>query len=358
MINVGLTFNENHHLHDSKLNGFPCPENPSRLKGILDYLESSDLVDGERCCFYSSEPASLKDILRVHDVRYIDHLKACTKDSALSPGNDVYVCPSSLDVALQALGCVLNSGDLVARGKCTHSFALVRPPGHHAASEASSGFCLFNNSGILARYLQKTYGLERIAIFNIDAHASDGTYSVFEDDPDVLCISVHQDQSTLYPHKGFIRDIGVRPALGLCINMEMPPEASNPEYGIFYDEIVEKVLEKFNPQLVILECGFDAYHKEPLTRLNLTINGYYRIIFKLASKWNVVSLLEGGYHDDLGLLTSVVIRALLGMDNVKDDVDLIDLLASRHAGTRKDFDKNLSNLKMRLESYWGPWNHI
>ena len=358
MINVGLTFNKNHCLHDSKLNGFPCPENPSRLMGILKYIEDSSLLDGEKCRFYNSAPATRGDILRVHGVEYLDLLEECTKDVRLSPGNDVYVCPSSLDVALQAVGCVLNAGDLVARGKCTHSFALVRPPGHHAGPEASSGFCLFNNSGVLARYLQQVYGLERIAILNIDAHASDGTYSVFEADPDVLCISIHQDQSTLYPYKGFIRDIGVRPALGYCINMEMPPEASTPEYVMFYDEVVEKVLEKFEPQVVILECGFDAYHKEPLTRLNLTIDGYYRIIFKLASKWNVVSLLEGGYHDDLGLLTSVVLRALLGVDNVKDDVGLIDLLASRHACTRKDFDSNLSLLKMRLESYWGPWNHV
>ncbi|WP_094226554.1 histone deacetylase family protein [Methanolobus psychrotolerans] len=355
MIPVGITFNENHYLHDSFLNGFPSPENPSRIRNILEYLANSDLVTGIHYHIYASEPASVRDILRVHTVKYIKFIKSCVKDPRSSPGKDVYVCPSSYEVLLQAVGCVLNAGILVATGKCKHSFALIRPPGHHAGPDASSGFCLFNNSGILARYLQEVHGFERIAILNIDAHASDGTYAVFETDPSVLCISVHQDQSTLYPYKGFIRDIGARPALGYCINMEMPPESGNPEYGIFYDEVVEKVLTKFDPQIVILECGFDAYYKESLTKLNLTIDGYYRIIFKLASKWNIVTLLEGGYHEDLGLLTSVVLRALTGESNIKDEVDQIDLLASRHAKTRKDFNNSLSLLKMRLEPYWGLW---
>ncbi|MBP1910246.1 histone deacetylase family protein [Methanolobus bombayensis] len=356
MNRVGLTFNSNHHLHDSLMNGYPCPENPLRIKNIMEYLKNSGLIDDENCRFYDALPASVNDILRVHTQEYVELIRTCTKDPRQSPGNDVYVCPSSFDVVLEALGCVLKAGDLVVSGECRHAFAIVRPPGHHAGPDSCSGFCIFNNSGILARYLREVKGLERIAIINIDAHASDGTYDAFEADTNVLCVSMHQDQKTLYPFKGFIRDIGVRPALGYCINMEMPTESGNPEYSLFYDEVVEKVLDKFNPQIVILECGFDAYYKEPLAKLNLTVDGYYRIIFKLASKWDVVTLLEGGYHEDLGLLASVVLRALAGFENVKDDVDQIDLLASRHVKTRKEFNNNLSLLKSRLEPYWGPWN--
>jgi acetoin utilization deacetylase AcuC-like enzyme len=356
MTRVGITFNKNHHLHDSLLNGYPCPENPGRIKNILDYIEKSGLVDDNDIRFYDASPAYVRDILRVHTKQYVELIKACAKDPCQSPGKDVYVCPSSFDVALQAIGCVLKAGDLVMTGECRHGYAIIRPPGHHAGPDSCNGFCIFNNSGILARYLRDVRGLERIAIVNIDAHASDGTYAVFESDTNVLCISMHQDQKTLYPFKGFIRDIGVRPALGYCINMEMPTESGNPEYSIFYDEIAEKVLDKFDPQIVILECGFDAYYKEPLANLNLTVDGYYRIIFKLASKWNVVSLLEGGYHDDLGLLASVVLRALSGIGNIEDEVDQIDLLASRHVKTRKEFNNNLSLLKNRLEPYWGPWD--
>ncbi len=355
MIHVGITFNENHFLHDPFIRGFPSPENPSRVNKILEHLKHDKIFDEKRCRMYSSSPATVDNILLVHEPEYVEHVRSCTKDSRLDPGKDVYICPSSFDVLLQAGGCVLEAGRLVVTEKCRHSFAIVRPPGHHAGPKVSGGFCVFNNSAILAKNLIAEYGFERIAIINIDAHASDGTYQIFESDTHVLCISMHQDQSTLYPYRGFIRDIGVRPGLGYCINMEMPPGSGNPEYGIFYDEVAKKVLVEFDPDIIIIECGLDAYYKEKITKLNLTFDGYYRIIFDIASTWSTVALLEGGYHDDMGLLTSVIIRALLGEENIVDEVDQIDLLASRNASTRKDFNNNLSLLKMHLQPYWCLW---
>ncbi len=352
MVHIGLTYNENHDLHDPVLNGFPGPENPDRLNQILDYLAKKDIFNNETCSVYNSDPALLEDILRVHAREYVDLVRSSTKKSARQLGTDTYLCDASFEVLLQAVGCVLHAGSLVAKGNCDHSFALIRPPGHHAGISNSSGFCVFNNSAILARYLQAEHGLEKIAIINIDAHASDGTYSIFADDSDILCISVHQDPSTLYPYKCFTKDIGVYPAPGFCINMEMPPRSGNSEYAIFFDEFVIEVLEQFDPGIVILECGFDSYYKESLAQLDLTVDGYYHIVSKLAKRWNTVCLLEGGYHDDLGLLVFAVIEGLMGRKTVIDEVDQVDLLASRDTSTRKIFIKKLSKLRMILDPYW------
>ncbi|MDW7733315.1 MAG: histone deacetylase [Methanolobus sp.] len=352
MVRVGLTFNENHNLHDPMLNGFPGPENPQRLDRIFSHLSENGILDNGGCSMFSSEPALIKDILRVHTKEYVNLVRSSIGRSARHLGKDTYLCDSSFEVLLQASGCVLHAGALIAEGTCDHAFALIRPPGHHAGISSSSGFCIFNNSAILTRYLQEVFGIKRIAILNIDAHASDGTYGIFSADPDVLCISVHQDPSTLYPHAGFIKDIGVYPALGRSINMEMPPRSGNMEYGIFFEEVVEKVLVSFDPDIILLECGFDSYLGESLAQLDLTVDGYYYIVSKLASKWDVVCLLEGGYHEDLGLLVSVVIEGLMGKKTIEDEVDSVDLLASRDTGTRKIFMDKLSKLKMILNPYW------
>lgn len=352
MVCVGITFNKNHEFHNPLLNGFPSPENPSRLVQIYNYLNDNNLINTDQCHLLDSKPADISDLLRVHSSEYIDNVKSSSEGQKKYLGNDVYLCASSFDVLLQAVGCVLNAGDMVASGEYDHSFALIRPPGHHAFTDSFGGFCIFNNSALLARYLQEKYGLERIAIVNIDAHASDGTHEIFRDDPSVLCISVHQDPLTSYPSRGFIRDIGVRPALGYSINMEMPPGSGNSEYAIFFDEIVDKVLLQFDPQLIILECGFDSYYKESLSKLNLTIDGYYRIIFKFVRQWNVVSLLEGGYHEDMGVLVDVILSGMQGEQSVVDDVDQVELFASRCGNTRKDFDDKLSKLKLILSQYW------
>lgn len=334
------------------LNGYPGPENPSRLDRILDHLSRNRYLDDGRCFMFMSEPAAMEDILRVHTQEYVDSVVHSISQSRKSLGKDTYLCEGSLEVLLEAAGAVIRAGDVVACGACDHSFALVRPPGHHAGAGTSGGFCIFNNSAILVSFLKHTYGIRKIAILNIDAHASDGTHAIFSGDPEVLCISVHQDPSKFYPYNGFIRDIGIRPALGLSINMEMPPRSGNTEYAILFEEVIEKVMKDFRPEIVILECGFDAYYKEPLSQLDLTVDGYYHIIGLLASRWKVVCLLEGGYHEDIGMLSAVVLDGLMGRRTIPDEVDQVDLLASRHVNTRREFQEKLSRLKFVLSPYW------
>ncbi|MDP2215732.1 MAG: histone deacetylase [Methanolobus sp.] len=339
-------------MHDPLLNGYPSPENPSRLDRILNYLSEKRYLDDGRCYLFRSEPATIEDILRVHTEEYVASVTASIQQSRKNLGKDTYLCEGSFDVLLQSVGAVLRAGEVVANGACDHSFALVRPPGHHAGKNTSGGFCVFNNSAILVHFLRDIFRIKRVAILNIDAHASDGTYGIFSADPDVLCISIHQDPSKIYPHTGFIKDIGIRPALGFSINMEMPLRSGNKEYGILFEDVIEKVMIKFDPEIVILECGFDAYHKESLSQLDLTIDGYYSIIDFLASRWKVVCLLEGGYHEDIGLLAAIVLEGLMGRRTIKDEIDQIDLLASRHVNTRKEFQEKLSRLKLILSPYW------
>lgn len=356
MVRIALTCNENHHLHNPLLNGYPCPEDPSRMDRIFLYLNNNGYIGADACCeYFSSGQATIDDLLRVHTREYIDRVKACEDGSCKSLGRDSYLCQGTFDVLLQALGAVCHAGDMVASGTCDHAFALVRPPGHHAGMNSAGGFCIFNNSGILARYLKEKHGIGKIAILNIDAHASDGTHSIFYADPDVLCISIHQDPMNLYPHTGFMKDIGVRPALGLSINMEMPKNSGNKEYAILFEEVIGKILKDFEPQILILECGFDAYYKESLTQLELTVDGYYNIA-NFLSQWNVICLLEGGYHEDIGMLTAVVLEGLKGRRTIKDTVSQIDLLASRNVNTRKEFQEKMIKLKLLLGPYWDLGN--
>lgn len=294
----------------------------------------------------------MEDILRVHTREYVDSVEECISKSRKSMGKDTYLCEGSFDVLLQAAGATLRAGDVVAGGACDHSFAFVRPPGHHAGKDSSGGFCVFNNSAILASFLKSVYGIRKLAIVNIDAHASDGTHGIFSADPGVLCISVHQDPSKVYPYTGFMKDIGVRPALGYSINMEMPLRSGNKEYAILFEEVIEKVLSDFDPEIIILECGFDAYYKESLSQLDLTVDGYYNIISLLACRWKVVCLLEGGYHEDIGMLSAVVLEGLMGKRTIRDEVDQMALLASRHINTRKEFQEKLARLKIILSPYW------
>jgi acetoin utilization deacetylase AcuC-like enzyme len=331
MSSTGVIYNTNHELHDYMLKGFPSPESPARLQRIVQHFRDNEVLKKNNCNILSPASASALDILRVHTVDYFSFVQSRSLSGGGWLGNDTYLCEGSFEVLLQAVGSVLEAGNAVATGQCDNAFALIRPPGHHAHADRHSGFCVFNNAAILARYLQQIHSCSKIAIVNIDAHASDGTQDIFNADTSVLCISVHQDPSDFYPFKGFIREMGFIPAVGYTLNMEMPQEAGNPEYSIFFEEIGLKVLEQFDPDIVILECGFDSYYKEKLAKLNL---------------------LEGGYHDDLGLLADVVLQALAGNRYTKDEVDQVNLLASRQSSCRRIFENKLNELKNLMSSYW------
>ena len=78
---------------------------------------------------------------------------------------------------------------------------MVRPPGHHSGAKSTlNGFCVFNGVAIGARYLQKKYGIKKVAILDWDVHRGDGTHYIFESDPNVLFISIHRyDHGIFYP---------------------------------------------------------------------------------------------------------------------------------------------------------------
>lgn len=87
-----------------------------------------------------------------------------------------------------------------------------------------NGFCVFNNVGIGARYLQERYGHKKIAIFDWDIHHGDGTQKIFYDDPDILFISIHRyDNGQFYPfcEEGHVSRQGSGKGKGFNINISL-----------------------------------------------------------------------------------------------------------------------------------------
>lgn len=107
--------------------------------------------------------------------------------------------------------------------------------------------------------------------------------------------------------------------------------------------------------MVILECGFDSYYKEKLAKLKLIVDSYYGVVSLICSKWPTIVLLEGGYHDDLGLLADVVVQALADNRYAKDEVDQMNLLAFRQSSCRCMFGEKLHELK-NLSHITGNFN--
>ena len=78
----------------------------------------------------------------------------------------LYVMPSTTRAALLSCGGVVEACLAVARGELKKSFAIVRPPGHHAEPDNHMGFCFFNNIAVAARVVQQLTRIRRILILD------------------------------------------------------------------------------------------------------------------------------------------------------------------------------------------------
>ena len=266
----------------------------------------------------SPQPAKLDWLLEVHPSEHIERVKhACALGALLDQG-DTPVEPRSFDTALLSAGAGLVCCDAVMSGRVKRAFAAVRPPGHHAEPGSAMGFCLFSNIAIAARYLQKQHGIERVAIVDFDVHHGNGTQAVFESDPSVLFISLHQHPATCYPGTGYEFETGTGAGEGYTLNIPMEPGATDDDYlNAMRSRVIPRV-DKFQPQMLLLSSGFDAHHDDPLAQIEVSEDGFEAITRMLAAAADIhcggkiVSLLEGGYN--LRALGRSVVRHLVAMN--------------------------------------------
>ena len=125
-------WHEDYAEHDS---GGDHPEASDRVAVAVEHLRRSDLWP--RLTVVRPEPASVDDILRVHDQGYVDEIRRAAESGGHWIDPDTHVSPESYDVALLAAGGAIQTTRLWDQGLV--SFALVRPPGHHATAATGDG---------------------------------------------------------------------------------------------------------------------------------------------------------------------------------------------------------------------------
>ena len=118
-----------------------------------------------------------------------------------------------------AIGNTIQLAKNVFDGKLKNGFAIVRPPGHHAANKPL-GFCYFNTVAVAAKYLKKYRNIQRIAIVDWDIHHGNGTQDLTFDDPNILYISLHRyDHGSYFPGFGRIDEVGCDAGVGKNVNI-------------------------------------------------------------------------------------------------------------------------------------------
>ncbi|MFV0438681.1 MAG: histone deacetylase [Desulfopila sp.] len=319
MKKTGFVFDEAYLLHDT---GEFHPETADRLRGIVDGLRNSRLL--EKLIPIKAEPAAQRWLETVHHIKYIMRFNdACALGMPDFDHQENVICRESYRAALLAVGGVLKAVDAMMEGEVETAFCAVRPPGHHAEVDKAMGFCYFNNVAIGARYLQRQWGVERVAIIDFDVHHGNGTQHIFEEDPTVFYYSIHEHPSFAYPGTGRDFDKGRGAGEGATVNSPILPGRGDLEYRKVMTESLIPAIKRFQPGALLISAGFDAHVEDMMSGVNLTTEGYdfiSELIMNLANALTggkVISVLEGGYNlQILPMLVENHIKHLAGIRGV------------------------------------------
>lgn len=279
----------------------PHPERPARTAAVRRGLARAGLL--EKLSERRPSPAPRAALERVHTPAYLDALERAAgspRPFYLDP--DTYTNGASLEAAQLAAGAAIEAVEGVLRNGFRRAFLNLRPPGHHCLAGSAMGFCLLNQAAIAARHAQAEHGLGRIFILDWDVHHGNGTQAIFERDPSVYYASLHE--WPLYPGSGRAEERGLGPGLGSLLNCPLPSGAGEPEWLAALERQVLPELERFDPQLLILSCGFDAHARDPLANTRLASGSYglftrvlLQALERTQARGRLVSILEGGYDE-------------------------------------------------------------
>lgn len=293
------------------------PESKERVEAIIHYLDTLHLpVDHPRqTLFRYVSPRSFHDekqwaaevetfLGMVHKEEWIHRVRELSERLKRADQPDV-VLESDLEVragsyegACLAVRGALCGVDLVlANATVRLAVALLRPPGHLAGNK----ICIFNNVAISARYAQQQ-GRQRILIVDCDAHHGQSTHEIFYNDTSVVYFSSHQ--TGVHPGTGSFKERGSGDASGFTLNVPLPVGSGDYAYQEVLKRILQPLLEGFEPHLILVSLGLDAYYRDNFSQMAFSEFSYFALARCLLDYCQqhagvgVVAVLEGGYDLD------------------------------------------------------------
>ncbi len=312
--------NEACYRHDP---GRAHPDRIGRLEVLRDALSAHHDVR-----LVEPGPATRAEVERVHDPAYIDDLLAFIDAGGGAWDPDTVASADTWEAALGAAGLATwaaNVGRETAPGADT-PFALTRPPGHHAMYDDAMGFCFVNNVAVGAASVLEETPAERVGIIDWDVHHANGTESFVIHRPGTALVSLHQ--AGLYPGTGTFHGESHDRAM----NVPLPSDLGDAGYLYAFEETAMAAMRRFDPDLVLVSCGFDAIRTDVLASQELTTDGYNLLADAVARLGRELGcgvgfVLEGGYAvDALGPSATAIADAFAGDVADRPDLDPDDAL--------------------------------
>lgn len=247
------------------------PLNPLRLELTMTLIEQSDLLWPG--ALRSPRSASRAELSWIHRPDYIDAVERLSRAGSgwawtygLGDGDNPVFAGMHEAAALVA-GTSLRAARDILSGDVTCAVHLAGGL-HHSMPGRASGFCIYNDAA-LAICCFRRQGL-RVAYVDLDAHHGDGVEAIFQDDPDVLTISLHESGRYLFPGTGDASERGRGAGYGYSVNVPLHPGTGDESWWACFESVVPRLLRAYRPDVLVSQHGCDAHRLDPLSHLMLT----------------------------------------------------------------------------------------
>ncbi|WP_102224178.1 class II histone deacetylase [Acidimangrovimonas sediminis] len=329
------------------------PENPETKRRLKNLLDVTGLI--RDLAPRTARPVGIEELTRVHPGAFLRQFKQMSDAGGGTIGHATPFGKGGYEIAALSAGLARGALYDVLGGRAVNAYALSRPPGHHCLPEHPNGFCLLANIAIAIEAALADGLTQRIAVVDWDVHHGNGTEAIFYDRPEVLTISLHQERN--YPlDTGDAEDRGADAGHGANINIPLPPGTGHRGYLEVMERIVVPALELYQPDAIIVACGFDAAAVDPLGRMMATAETFRlmtRMMVETAAELcegRLTMVHEGGYSQMYVPFCGHAVLEELSGSTVRAPDPLAATLEARQPGPR--FDNWLSAQIAEMEDFF------
>ena len=319
-------------IHSSEIEQYhyppECPFKSERAGRLFKKLKSIELLSGPNRPVVSPTAAGRSELELFHTPEYLDVLQRASQGhydvDVLHAGlasPDTPVFSGMYEYAALAAGGSLTGAQLILDDKVDIAF---NPSGgyHHAHATHAAGFCYIND--VVLASMRLSGAGKRVLVLDIDAHHCDGVQEAFYERGDIMTVSFHEFGPNFFPGTGSVDEIGLGAGRGFSVNTPLPAGTDDEMFARAFRAIAPPAIEKFSPDVIVLELGMDCLAGDPLTNLQMTNNAYADAIELVMSFGRpILAVGGGGYNAEKSVRGwALAWSVMVGQSGHTDDLSL------------------------------------
>lgn len=271
---------------------FPM-EKYSQLRDLVENLDGVELVE--------APTISDTQILYAHDAAYL--MKIIQGNLSLQEQREIGFPWSTqmVERSRRSAGATLAATKVALEEGLAANLAGGT---HHAYRNRGSGFCVFNDSAIAARALQKEIHPKlKVAIVDLDVHQGNGTAAILQNDPSIFTLSIHGEHNFPFQKETSDLDIGLGNG------------CSDKQYLEALDQALSTMHDQFRPDFIIYLAGADPHEGDRLGKLKITQTGMRlrdEQVFQYGKDYQVpiAFSMAGGYGKEINSTVNIHLQTI------------------------------------------------